>query len=106
MNKTKLAFSSSIAASLTVIVITVVTIWGELSPVFKDFLKSFTGHHWLTKSVLTLLIYFVGLAVFYLLPKNIGPKTVSRGLIFLIVTALSGSLAVFLFFVWHYIYVV
>ena len=99
----KLAYSSSISATLTVIVIVVVTIWGELSPVFKSFLKSFTGHHWLTKSVLSLLVYFAGLAVFYLLPKNIGPHAVRRGLIFLILVALAGSLAIFLFFVWHYL---
>jgi len=103
MNKTKLAYSSSIAAILAIITIMVVTIWGELSPPFKAWLAGFTGHHWLSKSVLSLIVYFVGLAVFYLLPKNIGPNTVRRGLIFLIVTTLAGSLAVFLFFVWHYL---
>ena len=103
MNKTRLAFSSSIAAILSIIIIMVVTIWGEFSPVFKNFLKSFTGHHWLTKSALSLVVYFGGLAVFYLIPKNIGSNTLRRALIFLILTALAGSLSVFLFFVWHYL---
>lgn len=100
----KLVNSSSIAATLTVIVITVVTICGELSLAFKDFIKSFTGHHWLTKSALSLLVYFGGLVLFYLLPQNIGPNTIRRGLIFLIIITLAGSLAVFLFFVWHYLW--
>ncbi|MBI2064005.1 MAG: hypothetical protein HYT65_03385 [Candidatus Yanofskybacteria bacterium] len=103
MKNLKLTFSSSIAASLSVITITVITIWGELSSPFKAWLAGFTGHHWLTKSVLSLIVYFGGLAVFYLLPKNMGPKTIRRGLIFLIIITLAGSLAVFLFFVWHYV---
>ncbi|MBI2063265.1 MAG: hypothetical protein HYT61_03475 [Candidatus Yanofskybacteria bacterium] len=104
MNKVKLTYSSSIAAALSIVVITAVTIWGELSPSFKTWLAGFTGHHWLTKSALSLIVYFGGLAIFYLLPKGANPNTIRGGLIFLIITALAGFSVVFLFFIWHYLW--
>ncbi|MBI2669559.1 MAG: hypothetical protein HYX20_00180 [Candidatus Yanofskybacteria bacterium] len=106
MKNIKLVYSSSIAATLTIITITIVTILGELLPAFKDFLKSFTGHHWLTKSVLSLLVYFGGVTLFYLIPKNIGSNTLRRALIFLILTVMAGFLVILLFFIWHFIYMV
>lgn len=103
MNKVKLFYASSIAAVLTIVVITAVTILGELSGALKTYLAGFTGHHWLTKSLLSIVVYFAGLAVFYFLPKNTGQSAARRALMFLILIALAGSLAIFLFFVWHYL---
>lgn len=103
MNKTKLLYSSSVAAILSVVTTTAVTIWSELSPSFKTLLAGFTGHHWLTKSVLSLLVYFGGLFLFYFISKNINPKRIRNGLICLIFSAFIGALVLFLFYLWHYL---
>ncbi len=49
----------SISTSITIILITVLTIAGELSESFLNFLKSLTFHHWFTKSVFSLIIFFL-----------------------------------------------
>lgn len=98
----KIIYSSLIASILAIIFATVVTIWGELSPDLKGFLKNFSGHHWVSKSILVMLIYFMGLAVFYFLPKNMGSEIIRKGLIVLIITTIVGTLAIFLFFISHY----
>ncbi|HEY4484430.1 MAG TPA: hypothetical protein VI978_01770 [Candidatus Paceibacterota bacterium] len=103
MNKTKLLYASSAAAILAIASTTAVTIWGELSPTFKNLLAGFTGHHWVTKSLLSLLVYLGGIALFYFLSKNINTNKISKGLTFLISSALICSLILFLFYFLHYL---
>jgi hypothetical protein len=103
MKNIKLAYSSVIASALVIIFTTVVTIWAELSPTLKNILKSFSGHHWVSKSILVVLIYLVALAIFYFLPKSINPNALSKSIINLIIITILSALTIFLFFVWHYL---
>lgn len=50
--------SMSLALILTVVFISAVTIAGELSEGVKNILKALTGHHWITKSLLSLILFF------------------------------------------------
>ena len=52
------------AAALTIALIAVATIGSELSASFKQFLTSVGGHHWIGKSVLSLVFYGVLYGVF------------------------------------------
>ena len=52
------------AAALTIALIAVATIGSELSASFKQFLTSVGGHHWIGKSVLSLVFYGVLYVVF------------------------------------------
>lgn len=103
MKKQKLVYASSIAAIISILFVTVVTIWGESSPALKDWLKALTGHHWTSKSILSLGIYFVGTALFYVLPKKMGDETVRKYLKALLVASILGTIIVFLFFTGHHL---
>lgn len=98
----KLAYSSSIAATLAIIFITALTIWAELSPPLKDSLTAITGHHWVTKSVLTMAVYAVGFIVFYYAFGANAPR-VRRAVITLIVISWLATAGLVVFFFWHYV---
>ncbi|MBI4128824.1 MAG: hypothetical protein HY460_02120, partial [Parcubacteria group bacterium] len=77
-------YSSSLAATLAIIVTTVITVWGELSPPLKDGLKDFSGHHWTTKSILVIAAYVLGFILVYVLRRNVAAQSVQRSLLALI----------------------
>ena len=101
MKKQKLIYSSSIAAILSALFVTVITILAEKAPVLKTWLADFSGHHWTSKSILSIALYFAGLIFFYLLPKQITPAVVKKYLKLAILFAFLGSLAIFIFFTGH-----
>jgi hypothetical protein len=55
--------STSIAAIVTIIVVTVVTLLGELSGSFMKLLTFLTGHHWITKNFLSVIVFLIVLAI-------------------------------------------
>ncbi len=55
--------SVSIAAIVTIIVETIVTLIGELSAAFMKLLTSPTGHHWITKNFIFVIVFVIVLAV-------------------------------------------
>ena len=101
MKKQKLIYSSSIAAILSAIFVTVITLWAEKAPALKTWLTDFSGHHWTSKSIISLAIYFCGLVIFYFIPKQVSGETVKRYLKAAIFTAFLGALALFAFFTGH-----
>lgn len=103
MKNLKLIYTSSWAASLTIVLTAIITIWGELSPALKGILKDFTGHHWVSKSLLVVLVYLIGLFVFYFILREITPAALRKSLVYLSLLTIIAILAVFLFFVWHYL---
>src|SRR3989344_9027020 len=99
MKKEKLIYASAIASILSIIFVAVLTIWADLDAPLKDYLKSLSGHHWVTKSYGSLAVYFAGLLLFLILPKQIGEKTLKRSLNWLFFFAFVGTLAVSGFYV-------
>jgi len=55
--------SVSLAAIVTIIVVTVVTLVGELSAPVMKLLTYPTGHHWITKNFLSVIVFLVTLAI-------------------------------------------
>ncbi len=55
--------SASLAAVVTIIVVTVVTLLGELSKPIMAALTYPTGHHWITKNFLSVIVFLVVLAL-------------------------------------------
>ena len=50
---------SARAAAISIIVLTVLAITSELAPALNDFLKKIATHHWIAKSIIVLVVYFV-----------------------------------------------
>lgn len=101
MKKERLVYSSSLAAIVSIALTVVLTILGELLPSLKDWLKSFSGHHWTTKSIFSLIAYAGFLLLFYVLPFP-----TSRGLrnvlYSLFIAIILGVVALLLFFTGHH----
>lgn len=55
--------SVSLAGIVTVIVVTVVTLVGEISTPFMKLLTYPTGHHWVTKNFLSVIVFLITLAL-------------------------------------------
>jgi hypothetical protein len=91
--------SMSIATSVTIIAVAVLTIWAELNHGFKDFLKSLTGHHWVTKSVFSIVLFF---GLYFLLQKTDEDLDVLKEVVVVIWVTAVASLAIFGFYLWHF----
>lgn len=99
----KLILSSTIASVVSILFVTIITIWGESSPPLKDFLKGLTGHHWVTKSVGVILIYIAVMAFIYFVFPKINSQIVAKKIMNLVLVTILGTLAILAFFVWHFI---
>lgn len=103
MNRLKLTYSSAHSAVLAIIIAVVLTIAGESSAAFKTFLKSWTGHHWTTKSVAVAIAYFGALAIIYGTTKSPSPRALRKSLWLVTAAAILGYLVLLFFFINHYL---
>ncbi|MBI2024183.1 hypothetical protein HYT00_02250 [Candidatus Giovannonibacteria bacterium] len=97
----KIIFSSAIAASLSVIFITFITIYAEFSVPTKDYLKSLSGHHWTTKSIASVILFFASWILIYAFCRNIEVPSIRKSLKVLIWLTILGSIAILGFFTAH-----
>ncbi len=87
------------ATIVTIIAIVIMTIAGEIFSGFKSILTSFTGHHWTSKSVLAILIFFL----VYMLTKKKQEYDVRKLAINTLIITVIGMIAIFLFFVYEFV---
>lgn len=101
MNRLSLAISSAYASVITIVAMAAITIGAELSPSFKDMLKSWSGHHWRTKSYLTVMLFLAGTGILYafLKRRQSSPRV---AIISMILAAILGAIAVTGFYVIHF----
>ena len=56
-----------LSAILTIAVIVFLTIFGELNAEFKTWLSGTFFHHWIGKSIISVLVFLVSMPIFYVL---------------------------------------
>lgn len=49
----------SISTIVSIGIVTLITIIGEFSEAFKNGLKAMTGHHWVTKSIIGIVVFVI-----------------------------------------------
>jgi len=86
------------AAAVTVALIAVATIGCELSATFKQLISLIGGHHWIGKSVLS--VVFFGL-LYLVFSKLFDDRFVLRDTLLLIATVMVSGLAILAFYIWH-----
>jgi hypothetical protein len=86
------------AAAVTITLIAVATIGSELSATFKQLLSSIGGHHWIGKSVLSVVVFGLLYVVFSKVSDN---RFTLKDTGFLISTVIISGLAILIFFVLH-----
>lgn len=101
MNKPKLIISSAYAAIITIIFVVVIVIWAELSAPLKDWLKNFSGHHWTSKSIFSVLLYTIVAIALYLTPQKYSDEHLQRTLGFLLISTILGTIIITLFYTGH-----
>jgi len=99
-----------ISAILTVIYVPIVTIWSEFDEGFKAGLAAITGHHWITKGVLLIVLYVVFFIIFYFingpegkLSKKLPIKMLN---ILLVLMVFIGLISIWSMYYLHYIHVI
>jgi len=85
---------------LTIALITLITVWSEMSKPLKDFLAGITGHHWVTKGVLAFVFFIVLYLVFSKLFNDY--EDINKQGYYIIGAAILGGLIIFIFYVWHF----
>ena len=103
MDKLKSIYASAYSASITIVVVVAVTTLGELSAPFKNWLTGFTGHHWITKSWLSLIIFALCYGVFRITRPSVNESQTNKALLVLEVITILGFLAILGFFVYEFI---
>ena len=86
------------ATSITLWFIVVITIVSELSKPFKNVLAGVTGHHWVTKGVLSLALF----TLIVLLSRSTSFHA-SKEVKHVVLSAILGGITILLFYVWHFI---
>ncbi len=56
--------SISYASIVTIIAVTIVALVAETSKPLMNLLTALTGHHWITKNILSVIVFVVSLALF------------------------------------------
>ena len=87
-----------VSAILTIVIIVLLTVCGELDAGFKGWLTQTFSHHWIGKSIISVLVFLVSIPVFYILR----PKKISNVFLIWLLVAVSnlsfGVLLAFFFF--------
>ncbi len=104
MNKLRSIYSSAWSAILTIIAVTAITIVGDLNTDFKNWLASFTGHHWVTKSWLSLIIFIVLFIVFRAIAKDVSETKLKTSLLVLQLVTLLGFAALLGFYLFEFLH--
>jgi len=84
-----------VSAIVTLAAIVLLTIFGELSAEFKTWLARSFSHHWIGKSIISVLIFLVSIPIFYVLKLK---KISIPVLIWILVTVSNLSFGILLAF--------
>ena len=95
-NITALIYATVGAIWFTVLV----TISAEFSEPFKNSLKAITGHHWTTKSVFSVILFFFLYFVFIRAKES---ENIKKSINFVLLNTIVGGLVLFIFFIWHFL---
>ena len=87
------------SASVTIALIAIATIASELSAPFKGLLSSIGGHHWIGKSILSIVFFCLLHLIF---SKVMDDELRMKDTWVLISSVVLSGLAIFAFYVTHY----
>ena len=101
MTKLRLVFASALAAVITTVFVVVITILAELSAPLKDWLKNFSGHHWTSKSIFSVLLYAVANVILYFVFRGSNDIRIRNTLVFLLISIALGTIIIMAFYTGH-----
>lgn len=93
----------SLGAIIAIVFIVAITIAAELSESLKDGLKDMTGHHWISKGLLSLGVFLLTTTVSHPILSRRHIKDLTIWGIAVAGTALLGAMVVLFFYVGHFL---
>ncbi len=90
----------SISAMVSFGVVTLFTIIGELAAPFKDLLKAMSGHHWISKSIIGMVLFIVLTIILSYTTKSDNENS-GKYMWGVFWTTLGGSLIMLVYFIIH-----
>ncbi len=82
------------------LLITIVVIAAELAAPFKNFFAGITGHHWTARGIFGVLLFILLTLIFN---AKSGSDDLGKSINLVIVSAVSGTIVLFLFYTIHYV---
>lgn len=103
MNDKKIKFVFSVAngAIGAIIFIMAITIAADLILPIKDWLKNIFSHHWVGKSILSLVLFILFFVISYFSPIRPNIEGLKNRLYVLIWFSMISPVLIFLFFIWE-----
>lgn len=104
-SKNNLLVSIVFGTIIAVVFVVLITIFGELVPPLKNFLKDQHYHHWVGKGIWTSILFTAGSLLFYILvlKKQYTNDHLAKWLTVLSFALILGGLILFAFFTYEYL---
>lgn len=102
MEKLKSIYASAYAATVSIIATVIFTLATEFSTPFKTWFASFTGHHWVSKSWASIIIFAIIFAIISFTHKSVDEAQTKRALVTVQVFAVLGFVFLLGFFLFEY----
>lgn len=102
MDQLKSIYASCYSATVTILTVVAVTVSAELFIPFKNWLATLTGHHWVTKSWLVLIVFSLIYWVLRTLKNSPTAVQTRKALFTLVVVSLLGFLAILGFYIYEF----
>lgn len=103
MDKLRSIYASAYAAVASIIAVIAITVAAEFSVPFKTWVAGFTGHHWITKSWLSVIVFIVFFILFRVAKRSANEIQTRRALFALELTAIIGFIFLLGFFVFEFL---
>ncbi len=102
MDKLRSIYASAYSASITIFAVSVITIIGDLNAQFKNWLASFTGHHWVTKSWISVILFVLLFVVIRIAAKNPNEARTKTSIVTLEIVSVLGFVALLVFYFYEF----
>ena len=96
--KLKLAESIILSSIVVAIFIPTITIAAELTAPLKEWLKNTFYHHWVGKSLISVIVFAAVCPLTFVIPYKASLERINRLLFILVTLVILGALAIFGFF--------
>ena len=102
MDKLKSIYASAYSTIITIAVVVGLTIGAELSGPFKTWLATFTGHHWVTKSWISIIAFVLFFVIFKFAKKSVNESQTRTALTVLQIFIILGFIAILGFYMYEF----
>ena len=102
MKTLKHIYASAYAATIAILSVTTMTIVADLHIPFKNWLAHFTGHHWVTKSWASIIIFALFFGVFTFLSGTVDERRTRRALTTTLTMTVIGTVAILGFYFYEF----